>query len=165
MVNRRENTAEFVNKHISDLKNKYDFIIIDCNPSLSTLNVSISCASDLILMPVNPDGYSVDGLKRTVEELDRIKASYKTNTSFKLLFCRFDQREVTSNKYLGEYVSLYKEQMLGSIIRRTADISTAVMNNSTVFQMKNSIAKIDYDLLAKEILGLIDFNKKQIEVR
>jgi hypothetical protein len=39
------------------------------------------------------------------------------------------------------------------------------MNESTVFQMKNSTAKEDYDLLAQELLGLIDFKNKKVEVK
>lgn len=152
----------FISTHVESLKHKYDFIIIDCNPSLSPLNVSIAIASDLVLIPVNPDKFSKKGLKKTITEIERISKEYKIEIDYNLLFTLYDGREALSHKFLMEYGTEYGDKLLPTVIKRSADVKTATDQKKSIFDFKKASAREDFDLLAQEILGIRDLNKKEI---
>lgn len=148
------NPATFIEDYISEVEDRYDFVIFDCNPSLSPLNTSIALASDQVVIPVNPDRYSKSGLEKTLEQLGRLGKSYRKEIPYSLLFTRYDARTATSQNYLVDFGSTYRDHMFKTVIRNTNDVQSAIHNKQTVFQLKSSYAKEDYDLLALEMLGL-----------
>jgi chromosome partitioning protein len=151
----------FISSMIDPIKSKYDFIIIDCNPSLSPINISIALASDQIIIPVNPDKFSYKGLKKMLDEYDRIGNDYKKNIDYKLLFTLYDGREQTSQKYLIDYGSLYQGKLFNTVIKRNSDVKNALDQKKTIFDFKKAPAREDFDLLAKEVLNVKDFMKKK----
>jgi chromosome partitioning protein len=152
----------FISTYVEQLKSRYDFVIIDCNPSLSPLNVSIALASDLILIPVNPDKFSKKGLKKTVAEIERITKEYRTEISYNLLFTLYDGREALSHKFLMEYGTEHGDKLLPTVIKRSADVKTAIDQKKSIFDFKKASAREDFDLLAQEILGIRNLNKKEV---
>lgn len=152
----------FINSYVESLKSKYDFIIIDCNPSLSPLNVSIALASDLVLIPVNPDKFSKKGLKKTILEIERISKDYRVNLDYNLLFTLYDGREALSHKFLMEYGTEYGDKLLPTVIKRSADVKTATDQKKSIFDFKKASAREDFDLLAQEILGIRNLSRKEI---
>lgn len=148
----RQNIKRMISDLIAPIRNNYDFIIFDCNPSLSALNIAIALASDLVILPVNPDDYSKQGLEKTLDEFSRMSTQYEKNIEFRLLYTLHDAREATSRKYLIEYGSKYEDRMFNSIIRRNADVKTAIDQKCTVFDLKKAAARPDFDAFALEIL-------------
>lgn len=161
IISKQKNLAFFVKNLIEPIRSNYDFIIIDCNPSLSPLNTSIMLASDVVFIPVNPDLYSKMGLDNMLSEFERVKEEYKTDVDYKLLFAKFDSQTKVSREYLIHFSSEHKDHSLNSIIRRTNDITSATASGETIFQLKNSAAKEDFDHLAREVLGF-KFEKEQV---
>ena len=154
IVSTRKNLQNFITDTLKPIRKNYDFIIFDCNPALSALNISIALASDQILIPVNPDRFSEKGLKVVLDEIDRISREYRKNIDFKLLFTLYDGREAISQKYLIKYGSEYEGKLISTLIRRNADVKNAIDSKKSIFDLKRAPAREDFDLFAREILNL-----------
>lgn len=138
---------------IAPIRDQYDFVIFDCNPALSALNISIAFASSLVIIPVNPDPFSKQGLEKVLSEFERMSRSYKHQIDYKLLFTLYDSREVkTSQKYMIEYGSKYEDRMFATFVKRNVDVKTAIDQKKTIFDFRKATARADYDALALEIL-------------
>ncbi len=161
ITSKNRDLRNFIANIIDPVKSRYDFVIIDCNPSLSPLNISIALASDQILIPVNPDKYSAKGLKKTIEELTRIGKEFKHTFDYNLLFTLYDGREATSQKYLIEYGTHYRDRLLSTVIKKNADVKNAIDQKKTIFDFKKAAAREDFDLLAQDMLGIRNIGKKE----
>jgi chromosome partitioning protein len=141
----------------------YDYIVIDCSPTLNLVNTSIACASDLVILPVAPDKFSNIGLNQTLDELDTIERDFNIKIQRKIVFTKFDAREHTSLKYLGEIAKEQTHIMFKTMIRTAADVKNAITKKEYLFDYKKSNAREDYDNLTREIMGLDKFfNKKNL---
>ena len=152
LQSQRSNLKKMIVELIEPIFADYDFIIFDCNPALSALNISIALASDLVIVPVNPDPFSKSGLDKVLEEFQRMGSQYDKNINYKLLFTLHDAREATSRKYLIEYGSKYEEKMFACIIRRNSDVKTSIDQRRCIFDFKKAAARPDFDAFALEVL-------------
>lgn len=150
----RANLKKFIKGIISPVIDKYDFIIFDCNPALSSLNISIALASDLVIVPINPDPFSKMGLERVVEEFERMGRDYDCRIDYKLLYTLHDAREAASRKYLIDFGSRYEEKMFSTIIKKNTDVKTAIDRKRPIFDFQKAPARPDFDAFALEVLGL-----------
>jgi chromosome partitioning protein len=153
LSSKRKNLASFVKTELDKIRDNYDFIIIDCNPALSSLNISIALASDRIVIPVNPDRFSKRGLAKTITELERVGVDYKQPMDFSLLYTLYDARESSSQKYLIEYGSTYRDRLLSTVIKRNTDVKNAIDQKKSIFDFPRAPAREDFDLVARELLG------------
>lgn len=154
LTSKRSNLKTFVSNILKPVRKNYDFVIIDCNPALSSLNISIALACDKIIIPVNPDKFSSKGLKKTIEELERVSTEYSTTIDYKLLFTLFDGREAVSQKYLIEYGANYKDKLITTVIKKNTDVKTSIDNQQSIFDIKRAPAREDFDFFAREIMGV-----------
>jgi chromosome partitioning protein len=154
LTTKRVNLQHVITNLIEPIRDKYDFIIFDCNPALSSLNVAIALASSKVIIPVNPDNFSQRGLERTVEEFSRVAKEYRCEINYQLLFTLHDAREIASRKYLLEYLTKYNDRIFSSVIRRNADVKNAIDQKQSIFEMKRAVAREDFEHLTQEVLGL-----------
>jgi len=139
---------------VSSFKKEYDYILIDCQPSLSLLPLNALVASDLVLVPMMAEKYStkgIDALLNTIEEIKPLNA----NLDYKFLITRF-------NKSFSHNVALEKEirELIGdltltTIIRQDVKISNSQLESLNIFDYdsKSKAAK-DYTQLAEEVMNL-----------
>jgi chromosome partitioning protein len=153
ITSRRLDLRRFIANSLAKVRDNYDYIIIDCNPALSSLNISIALSSDRIIIPVNPDKFAAKGLKKTIEELERVSQEYGQPIKYNLLYTLYDGREATSQKYLIEYGSEYKDLLIPTVIKRNADVKNALDQKKSIFDFPKASAREDFDLLARTILG------------
>ncbi|MCS6838015.1 MAG: ParA family protein [Bdellovibrionaceae bacterium] len=147
------NWVTCVQAPLNQIKNRYDWIIIDTAPSLSMLNTAVTYASDLIILPVTPDPFALLGLQKHLQELEEIKKDFHlSGLHYKILFSRFDAREILSQKYLDYLCTNFKDFLLDSYIRVNSDIKKVQgSSGKSIFQLK-SAASEDYDLVTKELI-------------
>ncbi|MGZ3772953.1 MAG: ParA family protein [Pseudobdellovibrionaceae bacterium] len=150
----QKNMATFVLNEIEHLRDKYDYIIVDCNPSLSAINTSISLASDKIIVPLNPDKHSADGLDKVINAFSDMELNFKQKLDYRLLLTKFDLRTTTGQEYLLKYATAHSDKTFKTVIRDSKDYATTLLKESTLFLLRESILKEDYDRLAREVLGL-----------
>jgi|GEM_PF-192051 len=152
LITKRVNAKTYMRDILSSVRANYDFILIDCNPALSSLNIAIALASDRVIIPVNPDKFSSKGLRKTVEELERVGKEHSTTIPYNLLFTLFDSREGSSQKYLIEYGSKYDGKLIESVIRRNVDVKNAFDLKRSIFDYPKALAREDFDAFARNLL-------------
>jgi chromosome partitioning protein len=158
IFSKRVDYVTLLSKPISEIRNQYDLILMDCNPSLSTLNVAAALASDIVLVPINPDTYSMEGLIKTSSEITRISDGRSKIPDLKLFYTLFDKREASSRSFLVEYASSFKDQLMESVVHRSADVRTGTISNKSVFEVPRAfVAQSDFDTLTRELLGLTKY--------
>jgi len=153
ITSKRFDLRRFIANALAKVRDSYDFIIIDCNPALSSLNISIALSCDRIVIPVNPDKFAAKGLKKTIEELERVSKEFGQPINYNLLYTLYDGREAISQKYLIEYGTEYKDRLIPTIIKRNADVKNALDQKKSIFDFPKAPAREDFDLLARGILG------------
>ncbi|MBA7497239.1 Chromosome-partitioning ATPase Soj [subsurface metagenome] len=125
----------------------YDFIFLDCPPSMSILNLNALEYAEEIFMPVSMDYLSLRGVKQVVESLPESIEITKTIPSF------YDQRTRKSREILDDLQSFFKDKVT-SPIRVNVRLSECASFHQTIFEYDpNSRGACDYKQLAKEIIG------------
>lgn len=153
LLNGARNFSLGVKKYLDPIASRYDLVIIDTAPNLSAINTAAACASDLILLPVNPDRYSFTGLEKTLEELGSIREEFGASFRESILFTKYDGRERASRELLESCFHSHEELMLKNFIRTSAEVKNTIGSGQTIFDSKNN-AKEDYDSVTRELIQL-----------
>ena len=94
------NLSDLIKDIIDPIRNNYDLVIIDCPPAINKINTAVTCASDMVLVPINPDPYAMDGLDFTLSELARIKKEFKLGFDYRVVWNKYDARERLGAVYM-----------------------------------------------------------------
>jgi chromosome partitioning protein len=149
------NLRDMVRDKISKIRNSYDLVIMDCPPAINKVNTAAACASDLIVVPINPDPYAIDGLDLAVSEFERIKEEFKTEFQYKLIWNRYDARERLGVVYMHRLGQELAEHVLPVVIRTDTSLKNAVFEQKSIYDLpKKSAVHDDIDQFAREILGI-----------
>jgi chromosome partitioning protein len=154
---RKKNYTSLVQKHIQTIKDQYDYIIIDSNPTLSMTNESAALASDLVIIPTMLDSFSKKGLKETLVDLWRISKEAEKLIRFKLLLNQEDGRELMAKKYKRFFSESFPERIFATSIRTNSDIRKTTDEKKSIFDKKNASSIEDYLGIALELTGLDEF--------
>lgn len=151
------NLKDMIKDIICPIRDEYDLVIIDCPPAINKINSAVTCASDIVLIPVNPDPYAMDGLDFTLSELNQIKQSFKLDFDYRIFWNKYDARERLGAVYMHELTK--RDDLLGKILpvvcRTDASMKNAIFNSKSVFELpKRTPIREDIDQFAKEILGI-----------
>lgn len=153
LMSAKRNTALGLSQGLAPVMDNYDLVIIDTAPNLSAINTAAACASDLVILPVNPDKFSFDGLAKTYADLREIQAEFSRSFAVKVLFTKFDGRETSSHALLKTCLAEYGDVMVKSFVRTSSDFKNVIRTGKTIFSHKGS-AKEDYDIVTRELLDL-----------
>ena len=145
-------------KRISPLLKHYDVVFIDCPPSLSSSVCAASLCADYIIVPTDPERFSLSGLQITLSELNRnISERYGVDIPIKIILNKFDARTNLSHQVLSTLFSdeNYKNKLFKSFIRISQQFPNTISKGITLFDsLKPCSAKEDIDLLTREIIEL-----------
>jgi chromosome partitioning protein len=147
------NLGRVVRGPIEELLGSYDLVLIDTSPSLNALNTAVTCASDTVVLPINPDKFTLFGVQKHLADLEQIREDFGTKFDVKILFTKYDGREAASAAYFQQCLELFGNKMLGHYVRQTADIKNIIGTGKTIYDTKGN-AKEDYDRVTRDILTL-----------
>jgi len=156
------NFKDMVKDIINPIRENYDLVIMDCPPAINKINTTVTCASDIIVIPINPDPYAMDGLDFTLSELTRIRKEFKLHFDYKIIWNRYDARERLGAVYMHELVKTKEhiEKIIPVVIRSDASVKNAIFDSKSIFELsKKSAVRDDIDQFAKEILGINSWNE------
>lgn len=145
----------FLHKAIKDLP--FDFIVIDCRPTLGTLTINALYASNFIIVPCEVSRYSLDGFADLMESIEKVKNNDGQNKEqyIRLLLTKFEQRNKLSNDWVFGQLESYKNLLFETIIRKNEAINQAHMAQEPIFLFsKNSSGAADYQALTMEFLKI-----------
>lgn len=153
LLSSNKNWAQAVKGPLKEIRSFYDLVIIDTAPNLSTINTAVTCASDMVVLPINPDKFSLLGLKKHLQDLEELKTEFALNFESRILFTKYDGRESASREILTQCIEKFEDLLLKSYIRTSSDIKNTIRSGRTIFSTKSN-AKLDYDLVTRELLKL-----------
>ena len=151
-INTRTHREKLLHNHLRKIKDSYDYILIDCPPTLGVMSVNAIYTSDLILIPTTYGRYSLDGIADLFSTISEVKESDSYN--YRILRNCFDTRNRISNNYIDGQLAPLKANLLDTIIRKNEAINQAQMNNEPVFTFDpRSYGAQDFQSLTREIIS------------
>lgn len=151
LLSGQKNWAGAVKNYLKEIQSEYDFIIIDTAPNLSAINTAVTCASDLVILPINPDKFSLIGVRKHLADLEDLRKDFDLDFEEKILFTRFDGRESSSAQILELCLQEFQEKLMLNYIRTSSDIKNTIASSKTIYSTKSN-AKEDYDLVTRELM-------------
>ena len=146
---------EFIlQESLNTIKSQYDYILIDCPPSLGALTVSSLTASDYVIIPLQPEYLALQGMTEFIKILRTVKT--RMNMSLELLgivITQYDKRKVLHQNIMEHAADKYGEMMFDSKIRGNIALAEAQSMGQHIFEYDaNSHGAKDYQKLTKEIV-------------
>lgn len=151
-------------KALSKVRKKYDYIIIDCPPSLGLITLNSLTASDAVLIPVQTEYYALEGLGQLLNTISIVRKHLNPTLEIEgVLLTMFDGRLRLSNQVAEEVRKYFKEKVFKTIVRRNVKVCEAPSHGKPVILYDaQSIGTKDYMDLAYEIFqrdGISHFAK------
>ena len=145
---------------LNDLKNDYDYIIIDSPPSLGLLTVNALTAADELLIPIQSEYYALEGLSQLLETINLVQKHLKPSLRVMGgIITMFDRRNKLSSAVMEELYRYFPERIFRSIIPRSVRLAEAPSFGQSILHYDpNSKAAKAYEKLAKEIIELENNN-------
>ena len=158
-LNELPKREERVSMALSSIKEKYDFIIFDTNPTISHLNRNIIAFTDLINVVVETQAYSLNGLKLLMSDLDKFyKSMMMKKPEIIIIPNRYEERTAASGEAMSVLRGYYGEYVIPDFaVRKSEDFNTSAKNSEPLafFCRANSIAFEDINEVLKYILKAI----------
>ena len=141
-------------RYNSFLKEKYDFIFIDCPPSLGLLTINALTAADSLLIPLQCEFFALEGLSHLKKTISRIKENLNTAIYIEgILLTMYDKRNKISAEVKAEVKKYFGEDVLKTIIPRNVRLSEAPSHGlPAILYDINSTGSQAYISLAKEMI-------------
>ncbi|WP_294149010.1 ParA family protein [uncultured Clostridium sp.] len=150
-----ENKEFVLKNHLDRVKDDYDFIIIDCPPSLSLLTLNALVAADTVLVPIQCEYYALEGLSQVLRTINIVKR--KMNSSLEMegvVFTMYDARTNLSLEVVENVKSNLNEKIYKTIIPRNVRLAEAPSHGMpiNIYDSKSTGAE-SYRLLAAEVIS------------
>lgn len=141
-------------KAISSIRNSYDFILIDCPPSLGLLTVNALTAADGVLVPIQSEYYALEGLTQLMETVTLVKRGLNPGLSvFGVVVTMFDSRTQLAHQVASEVKRYFGEKVFRTIIPRNVRLSEAPSFGKSIVEYDpRSKGAESYDTLAREVI-------------
>ena len=139
---------------LEPIRDNYDYIIIDCSPSLGLITVNCLAAADSVIIPVQPEFFALEGLGKLLQTIRLVQDG--PNPELKLegfVVTMFDGRTKVHTQVVGELRSCFKEMVFRTIIQRNIRLSEAPSHGKPIILydiMSNGAT--NYMNLAREVL-------------
>jgi len=139
---------------LEQIKNKFDYIIIDCPPSLGLITLNAFTASDSVLIPVQCEYYALEGLGQLLNTINLVRKHLNKNLQVEgAVLTMYDIRTNLSNQVVKEVKKYFEDKVYKTVIPRNVKLSEAPSYGMpiTVYDPKSKGAKC-YEKLVREIL-------------
>lgn len=155
MVEFKVGREKLLRNKLVEIKDDYDFIIIDCPPSLGLLNTNALTAADSVIIPVQCEYYALEGLTQLLSTIRLVQRLFNPALTIEgVLLTMFDARTKLSVEVQQEVRKYFKERVYKSYIPRNIKLSEAPSREQTIFEyeVRSEGAKA-YASLAKEVIN------------
>jgi chromosome partitioning protein len=149
-----------VNDALASLQDSYDYILLDCPPSLGLLTLNALSAADSLLIPIQSEYYALEGLTALLETMNLVQKGLNSNLRLEgIVITMFDSRNRISHQVLEEIRSHFPDKLFKTIIRRNVRLSESPSYGKPIYLYDiTSTGSQDYLELAKELIGHGEIN-------
>lgn len=139
---------------IDPVRGQFDYVLIDCPPSLGILTINALCACDQLIVPIQCEFYALEGVTKLLESMKMVKARLNPGLDiFGVLMTMYDSRTSLSKQVVEEVRSFFGEKVFKTVIPRNVRLSEAPSYGMSIFEYdKSSKGAEAYLELAKEVV-------------
>ncbi len=140
---------EFMLKEaIKDLKNEYDYVIIDCAPSLGLITLNALTAADSVIIPIQCEYFALEGLGKLLNTIKNVQQIHNPDLDIEgLLLTMYDSRLKLSNQVVEEVKTHFGDMVFDTIIQRNVRLSEAPSFGESI---------LDYDATSKGAVNYLN---------
>ena len=141
---------------VAPIKADFDFIFLDCPPSLGLITLNALCAADTVLVPIQCEYYALEGLSQLMSTIRQVKRLYNPHIDMEgVLLTMYDGRLNLTQQVVGELKRFFPKKVYATAIPRNVKLSEAPSYRLPIhYYDKNSKGAAAYDALADEFLKL-----------
>lgn len=119
----REN---IIKKKLEDIENEYDYVFIDCPPSLGVLTINALTCADSVLIPIQCEFYALEGVSQLINTIQLVKKSLNKNLDIEgVIMTMFDYRTNLSTEVLKEVQKYFKDKVYKTTVPRNVRLAEA----------------------------------------
>jgi chromosome partitioning protein len=150
----REERERILKKAIESVRDKYDFIIIDCPPSLGLLTINALTASDSIVIPVQCEYFALEGLGQLLNTIKIVRQHLNPELDIEgVLLTMYDTRTRLSNQVADEVKRYFDDRVFKAVIARNIRLAEAPsFGKPALLYDSTSVGAKNYLALAREII-------------
>ncbi|CEJ69493.1 ParA family protein [Chryseobacterium sp. DT-3] len=150
----KENREYMLKKALAEVRNDYDYIIIDCAPSLGLITVNALTAADSVIIPIQCEYFALEGLGKLLNTIKNVQKIHNKDLGIEgLLLTMYDSRLRLSNQVVEEVNSHFPDMVFETIISRNVRLSEAPSFGESILNYDaESKGAIQYIQLAEEVL-------------
>lgn len=139
---------------LEQIKNEYDYILIDCSPSLGYLTLNALTAADSVIIPVQCEYFALEGISKLLDTIRAVQERLNPHLRIEgFLFTMYDSRLRLANQVVNDVRQHFKDLVYDTIIQRNTRLSEAPsFGKPTLLYDATSNGSINYMNLAKEFL-------------
>jgi len=150
----KEDREYMLKKALKEIKNDYDFIIIDCAPSLGLITLNALTAADSVIIPIQCEYYALEGLGKLLNTIKSVQKVHNPDLDIEgLLLTMYDSRLRLSNQVVAEVKKHFHNMVFKTIIQRNIRLGEAPSYGESIIAYDaTSKGAVNYINLAHEIL-------------
>lgn len=149
-----EERESILKKAIAPIRNEYDYIVIDCSPSLGLITVNSLTAADSVMIPVQPEFFALEGLGKLLQTIRLVQNGVNPDLTIEgFVVTMFDGRTKVHTQVLNQLREHFKDMVFNTIIQRNIRLSEAPSHGKPIILydvMSNGTS--NYLNLAREVL-------------
>jgi chromosome partitioning protein len=165
------NREKMLRSALEKIKDEFDFILIDCSPSLGLITVNAITAADSVMIPVQCEFFALEGLSKLLNTIKIIQGRLNQDLEIEgILLTMYDTRLRLANQVVDEVKTHFQELVFDTVIHRNTTLSEASSyGNTIVMHDASSKGSVNYLNFAREILQKNNLTKignddKKIEI-
>jgi chromosome partitioning protein len=165
------NREKMMRKVVGKIKDEYDFIIIDCSPSLGLITINVLTSADSVIIPVQCEYFALEGLGKLLNTIKIVQSRLNPGLDIEgILLTMYDNRLNLSKQVADEVKTHFQQMVFETLINRNTKLGEAPSFGQTIMIHDiNSSGAINYLNLAREILQKNDLTRiknsaKQINI-
>lgn len=150
----KDKRESMLKQAISDLRDSYDYILIDCAPSLGLLTLNALTAADAVIIPIQCEYFALEGLGKLLNTIKSIQKIHNPNLDIEgMLLTMYDSRLRLSNQVVEEVRKHFADMVFDTIIQRNVRLSEAPSYGESIIKYDaSSKGAANYLNLANEIV-------------
>ena len=140
---------------LTDVRDQFDFILIDCPPALDLLTVNSLVAADSVLIPIQCEFFALEGISQLIDTIDRLRESLQPALSIEgILLTMFDDRTNLTRQVSSDLKDFFQGEVFQTVIPRSIRLAEAPSFGKTILSYDpRSKGAESYIQLAKEVLS------------
>ena len=149
------NRESILKNALASIRDDYDYIIIDCSPSLGLITVNSLTAADSVMIPVQPEFFALEGLGKLLQTIRLVQGGPNPDLTIEgFVVTMFDGRTKVHNQVLGELREHFKDMVFETIIQRNIRLSEAPSHGKPI---------ILYDVICNGTTNYLNLAKEVLE--